>query len=133
MEAAINALAKIQGWLKPVKDRKMAEARTMFHKRVITAAVDAHPDLAREYYRKHKKTEIDSSSHPNIEKLLEAGTLRKESQRKTDEIIIGEAFLCKLHLRGETGIRYTQDCMSVTRDDVSAVEGIPGEFVQVIT
>jgi TusA-related sulfurtransferase len=69
--------------------QKILESKTMTHKGIIERMLANDEDLyAQEYLNQVKESgEVDGNSLPDLEKLVEAGTLRGESQRWTDKIM----------------------------------------------
>jgi hypothetical protein len=79
-------MAARNGWNPVVTASKMQEAQTVLHRRVIESALVHDPGAAKAYFDQNKD-KIDGRVHPELEKALEAGTLRQQSQAKEDEIM----------------------------------------------
>jgi len=78
-------MAERNGWDKQVAAAKMKEALTAMHRSVIEAAVLDDPARAQAYYAANKD-QIDGRVHADLEKTLEKGTLRQQSQAEADRI-----------------------------------------------
>lgn len=84
-EAEVADVGERNGWTPEVTKSKMEAARTKVYSQAIMAASEQDPMAAQELYNKHK-TDIDGTARPGIEKVLEAGTLRQQSQQSAAEI-----------------------------------------------
>jgi len=84
--AEVADMGERNGWAPEVVASKMQEAQTVIHRSVINAAMVQDPMAAQAYYDKNKD-KIDGRVHAEIEKALEAGTLRKQSQDAEDSIM----------------------------------------------
>ncbi|MEK9754490.1 MAG: hypothetical protein VW338_14950 [Rhodospirillaceae bacterium] len=74
------------GWPPEVTASKLQEAATVLHRQVIERALVNDPAAAAAYY-KANKDKIDGRVRADIEKALETGTMRQQSQGKADEIM----------------------------------------------
>jgi hypothetical protein len=86
IEAEVRSRAERNGWELDVADAKREEELTAMHSTAIGALLESDPMAARAYYLKHKG-EIDGTARPGIEKSLEAGELRQQSQQAADDIM----------------------------------------------
>lgn len=85
MVDALSAAGAAYGWSADVLAAKKQEALTNFHKAQISVRIDRDPDGALAYYSANKD-EIGALERQSIEKALEQGTLRLNSQRESDRI-----------------------------------------------
>lgn len=86
-KALIASNAQRNGLPKEVVENQIAEVESKTHAAVIERMLTNDQDqLAKEYFNDIKK-DMTGSDTVQVEKSLEAGTLRGESQRKTDEIM----------------------------------------------
>ena len=74
------------GWSPEVINSKMQEAQTVLHRKIIDSALVQDPAAAKAYYDANKD-KIDGRVRADIEKGLEAGTLRQQSQAAEDRIM----------------------------------------------
>lgn len=71
------------------KKLKLGEIQSKTHSGVISRIIDGGDDIkAKNYYEKYKD-QIDGNDRVKLTKLLEAGSLRGESQRRSDSIWSG--------------------------------------------
>lgn len=81
----VDDMAERNGWSPEVAASKMQEAETHIYRTAIVAALQQDPDAAQTLYNRNK-TQIDGRVRPEIEKLLETGVIRKQSQEAADQI-----------------------------------------------
>lgn len=82
----INRTAERKGLSADAKKQLLGDKLTDMHKGVITSMIESSPAVAKDYYKKNKK-EINGLDRAGIEKALNAGTVKAESQGHTDTII----------------------------------------------
>lgn len=86
VRSEVQAMADRNGWAPEVTASKMEAAETAVHQQVIDSALQSDPAYAQEYYNKNKAS-IDGSARTAIEKALETGVLRQQSQSEADRIM----------------------------------------------
>lgn len=86
VRSEVHDMADRNGWPPEVRASKLQEAETIMYRRAVESALLHDPAAAKALYDKHK-TKIDGRVRGDIEKALEAGTLRQQSQEKADEIL----------------------------------------------
>jgi len=125
----VQDMAERNGWAPEVTASKMQEAQTVLHRSVINSAMVSDPAAAKAYFDKNKD-KIDGRVHADIEKAIEAGTLRQQSQAAEDSIMargMGEAAalaearkIKDPKLRDETVARVTNRYAEAARIDARA-------------
>jgi hypothetical protein len=82
----VNSMTQRNGWSPEVTVSKMGEAQTAIYRGAITAAMQTDPMAAQKLYNDNKD-KIDGRVRPDIEKMLEGGVLRQQSQQEADRIM----------------------------------------------
>lgn len=81
-------LSRADGKPKEWVDAKVAEAVSKTHAGVINRLLSTNQDLAaKSYFENHKEEITNADIRKNIEKVIEEGSLRGESQRRSDAIV----------------------------------------------
>lgn len=81
----VQDIGKRKGWAPAVVQQQIEAEQTKIHLAVINNALEVDPMAAEAYYQTNKAN-IDGTARAAIEKSLEAGVLRKQSQAETDRI-----------------------------------------------
>lgn len=95
-QSVVDSAARIKYTVSSIADRKglsgdakkqlLNDSMTKMHKGVIVSMLESTPEQARFYYSKNKKA-INGLDRPAIEKALQAGSVKAESQSMSDTII----------------------------------------------
>lgn len=84
----INSLGAKVGMSAPQREVAVRKAQTAIHSGVIERLLNNDNDKGARAYFEETKKQIDGEAIANIEKALDAGTLRGESQRASDKILL---------------------------------------------
>lgn len=79
----VNVIGDMEGWTPEQRTNETATALSRMHAQVIKAKVEKDPVGAKDYFDANKH-EILGTQQADIAKVVNAGTIRKQSQEKSD-------------------------------------------------